>query len=612
MFEPSFSITPDPRYLFLSEQHREALAHLLYGASETGGFVLLTGEVGTGKTTVCRAFLEQLPDGVEVGLVLNPALTGLELIAAVCDEFGVQVPPHERSTKRLIDLLNTYLLECHAKGRRPVLIIDEAQNLRPAVLEQVRLLTNLETPKHKLLQIFLVGQPELRTLLASEELRQLNQRITARFHLSPLSKAETGAYIRHRLAIAGVDRPLFSRAAVRHVHRHSGGVPRLINLICDRALLGTAVSHRLQANATIVDQAAREVRGRDLSQPWPQRPAWLGMALTAVLAAAVGIWIGGSGLLPWPATQTPASAAQSPVEEGGDAHTARMADNPSDQSPTSAPSGKPAPGSQTSAAAAATSTQDAMPDQQALIETTEATGQIAAVRAQSVGYPTLLPVTPEVIATPHGESASLGALLHNPQATLETLLRLWDQPWPTHAEAEAETGTELKCATLEDQVGLACEHDNGRWSNLRRFDRPAALQLTLADGRQGEVVLRGLNEEYALIDAGEGRAPLAVLIADLDQRWSGDYRLLWRLPPTGERVIGRTATPASIRWLRAQLRAWPAGDPLLPDGDAYDQTLMTQVRAFQSEQGLEVDGIAGPQTLILLANVLTPSSPEQP
>ena len=258
--EASFSITPDPQYLFLGEQHREALAHLLYGAGESGGFVLLTGEVGTGKTTVCRAFLEQLPEGVDVALILNPAMTVTELLRAACDELRIEVPETERTVKCLVDRLNDYLLKAHAEGRRAVLLIDEAQDLKPKVLEQVRLLTNLETTKHKLLQVFLVGQPELRTLLQREGLRQLDQRITARYHLRPFDARETAEYVRHRLAVAGVERQLFTRAAMRRVHRFSGGIPRLINILCDRSLLGACVSRSPMVTGTIVDKAAREIR----------------------------------------------------------------------------------------------------------------------------------------------------------------------------------------------------------------------------------------------------------------------------------------------------------------------------------------------------------------
>ncbi|HET97765.1 MAG TPA: AAA family ATPase, partial [Desulfurivibrio alkaliphilus] len=254
-----FAITPDPRALYLSERHREALAHLLYGAGEGGGFVLLTGEVGTGKTTLCRSLLEQLPADVDLALILNPKLDAVELVAAICDELKIPYPAGSASLKVLVAALNDYLLQNHAAGRRTVLIIDEAQNLAPEVLEQVRLLTNLETAEIKLLQIVLIGQPELRELLQSDELRQLAQRITARYHLDPLDRAESVAYVRHRLQVAGVERPLFSAAALKALYRLSGGVPRLINVIADRALLGAYVEERNLVDEAILRRAAREV-----------------------------------------------------------------------------------------------------------------------------------------------------------------------------------------------------------------------------------------------------------------------------------------------------------------------------------------------------------------
>ncbi len=287
--EASFSITPDPQYLFLSEQHREALAHLLYGAGEGGGFVLLTGEVGTGKTTVCRAFLEQLPPEVDVALILNPAVSSIELLRGICDEFRIRVPEQERTSKQLVDRINDFLLQAHANGRRPVLMIDEAQNLRPKVLEQIRLLTNLETPKHKLLQIFLVGQPELRTLLGRQGLRQLDQRITARFHLKPLNARETGDYIRHRLAVGGVERPLFTPSAVRRIHALSGGIPRLINILCDRALLGAYVSRSAHVTPRIVDRSAKEVKG-EAALPPQRREIGKIMIAAGLVAALIGGW----------------------------------------------------------------------------------------------------------------------------------------------------------------------------------------------------------------------------------------------------------------------------------------------------------------------------------
>src|SRR5213594_82377 len=237
--ERPFSLAPDPRYLYLSEAHREALAHLLYGIGEGGSFVQLTGEVGTGKTTVCRALLEQLPPDVDVAMIFNPRLTSIELLAAVCDELRVPYPPGTTSLKVLVDALSQALLDAHARGRRTVLIIDEAQNLSARVLEEVRLLTNLETTTQKLLQVVLIGQPELADLLSRRNLRQLSQRVTARYHLRPFSEAESQRYVQHRMEVAGQRQAIFTRQAVRAAHRLSRGIPRLLNTICDRALLAT-------------------------------------------------------------------------------------------------------------------------------------------------------------------------------------------------------------------------------------------------------------------------------------------------------------------------------------------------------------------------------------
>src|SRR5271154_2743160 len=237
--EKPFAITPDPRYLYMSERHAEALAHLLYGINESGGFIQLTGEVGTGKTTVVRTLLSRVPHHADVAVILNPRVTPVEFLLTICEELGVSIAEADRaSVKQMVDALNRRLLSAHAEGRRIIVLVDEAQNLSIEVLEQVRLLTNLETPTQKLLQIILIGQPELRELLDRTDLRQLAQRITGRYHLKPLSREETIAYVRHRLRVAGATNEIFSNAALREVHRLSGGVPRVINIICDRALLG--------------------------------------------------------------------------------------------------------------------------------------------------------------------------------------------------------------------------------------------------------------------------------------------------------------------------------------------------------------------------------------
>ena len=262
--EKPFAITPDPRYLFMSERHGEALAHLVYGVTESGGFIQLTGEVGTGKTTLVRTLLGKVPEKADVALILNPQLTAIEFLQTICEELSIPVPPSSGSTKALVDALNEHLLAAHAKGRRTILLVDEAQNLAAEVLEEVRLLTNLETAKQKLLQIILIGQPELRELLARNDLRQLAQRVTGRYHLQPLTHDESDQYINHRLRVAGALVEIFDSAARREVYRLSGGVPRLINVICDRALLGAYSRGVRTVDNKLVREATSEVSGEKI------------------------------------------------------------------------------------------------------------------------------------------------------------------------------------------------------------------------------------------------------------------------------------------------------------------------------------------------------------
>lgn len=304
-----FTISPDPRYLFLSERHREAFVHLMYGAQGSGGFVLLTGDIGTGKTTVCRHFLEHTPAQSQVAYIFNPRLSVAELLRSIADEFGYPVPAHqgrETTVKELVDPLNRFLLTAHAAGRSPILIIDEAQNLAPEVLEQLRLLTNLETNERKLLQIVLIGQPELRDILARPGLEQLAQRIVARFHLGPLDEPDTNRYIAHRLNIAGLSGPLpFTARALRRIHTLTGGVPRKINLLCGRALLGAYSQGTKSVGPDIVAHAAVEVFGETAQTP--SRARSLALLGAGVLAGATAT----AGLLLW--WRTPPVTAPLPV-----------------------------------------------------------------------------------------------------------------------------------------------------------------------------------------------------------------------------------------------------------------------------------------------------------
>lgn len=318
--ENPFSNTPDPSYLFLSERHQEALAHLQYGVNGTSGFVLLTGEVGTGKTTVSRCLVEQLPDNIDLAMCLNPRLSEAELLATICDELAIDrknCAPN--SVKDHMDALNRHLLQGHANGRRAVLIIDEAQSLPPSLLEQVRLLTNLETASTKLLQIILIGQSELRGTLERNDMRQLSQRITARYHLNPMTRPETDKYIRHRLWVGKLPVDLFQPGALAVIHDYSGGVPRLINSICERCLLGAYATNTKTVDASLVHTAAHEVLGSpmpaeasssDVAVPVPlNRTFAVAMAAAVVLGTATLSQHDRDGLRAF------ASAASEPVSE---------------------------------------------------------------------------------------------------------------------------------------------------------------------------------------------------------------------------------------------------------------------------------------------------------
>jgi len=320
--EAPFSIAPAPRYLYMSQRHQDALAHLLYGVNGEGGFVLLTGEVGTGKTTISRCLLEQIPETCGVAYIFNPKLTVEELLSTICVEFGIVCPPRNTSIKVFVDCINAHLLDAHAKGRHSVLIIDEAQNLSAEVLEQMRLLTNLETNERKLLQIILIGQPELAAMLERQELRQLAQRIVARYHLGNLSKTEVVAYVQHRLEVAGTQRQLFPLAIMGRLHRLSGGIPRIINVLCDRALLGTYAQGKERVDRATLEQAAREVF---------HRPSTQRRSMRRFIAAGLIVLVGGAlavaAFRDQPRTKV-ATVQQTVAQPALPTHTMKAADQP--------------------------------------------------------------------------------------------------------------------------------------------------------------------------------------------------------------------------------------------------------------------------------------------
>jgi general secretion pathway protein A len=577
--EKPFAITPDPRYLYLSERHAEALAHLLYGINEAGGFIQLTGEVGTGKTTVVRTLLARLPQNADVAVIMNPRVTPAEFLLTICEELGVAVAPEDRdSVKQMVDALNRRLLEAHAEGRRVIVIVDEAQNLSTDVLEQVRLLTNLETPTQKLLQIILIGQPELRELLARNELRQLAQRITGRYHLSPLAPDETRAYVRHRLRVAGVSTDIFSAGALHEVHRLSSGIPRVINVCCDRALLGAFTRETRKVNAALVRSAAGEVYGRRFA------PVWIGwLAGCAAVLATLVLVFGGWRYRDLHAPGSPPASARNFQVAGA---TAPAADDASMAALASAATGSGTAAAPASAAGAPASA-----------ATSAAASPLGAASAASAS-PAAAP------SPPPPATGSLNLLLQaNVAATSEAsayrrLFSLWGITMPEDKDP---------CGQAH-RAGLACFDQRGSWAEVHMLNRPAILTLIDDLGHRHHVVLTALTDKTATLVLGDHTEQLP--LDDVSRYWFGEFTVVWKPKTKRTRELSVGMSGDEVRWLRRSLKALQ-GAAVDPDqGDQFDADLAKQVEDFQREHRLNVDGIAGIRTQMVLETALAdPDSP---
>jgi len=587
-----FSIAPNPQFLYMSRQHREALAHLMYGVRSSDGFTLLTGEVGTGKTTICRGLVERLPDEVDVALILNPRVTALELVATLCDELKIAYPKDTTSIKVLTDVLNAYLLENHAAGRRTVLIIDEAQCLSAEALEQLRLLTNLETSTAKLLQIILVGQPELRELLARDDLRQLAQRITARFHLVPFSRAETAAYIRHRLELAGGSGAIFDERVIDLVHNLAKGVPRLINVLCDRAMLGAFAEGASAVDTRIMRKAAAEVLPAT-RRDGPRRRTWLrGLALLPLgLGLAVGLWYGISRPYePAPGYTPQVTVAEAPLS-----------------SSTSLPPGESAPPPDQPPAPAAVepagSALEQMPSES--MPGDAGTSPDTAVAAATEPVPEAVVPDPVVGDEPSPPAPSLAE--HLDAAGSTALARAWAGLFRLWGYDSAAATDEQACAQAP-AAGLACLKGGGSWGLLSRFDRPAVLLLHSGSGRPVAVVLQQVDGDRVTLEV-DGEV-LRVSRAEVEQAWYGDYRLLWKKPPSGNVMLRPGMRGSDVRWLRERLTEVNGRETVTADPALYDESLASEVIALQRGHNLLTDGWAGPHTLIVLNNLI--ADPEIP
>ncbi|MEO7108013.1 MAG: AAA family ATPase [Rhodoferax sp.] len=555
-----FSIAPDPRYLFMSERHREALAHLLFGVSSPhstaggsgGGFVLLTGDIGTGKTTICRCFLEQIPEGCHVAYIFNPKLTVVELLQSICEEFHIPLVSNatpRATAKDYIDGLNAFLLQSHAAGQSCVLIIDEAQNLQADVLEQLRLLTNLETNARKLLQIVLIGQPELRTMLARPELEQLAQRVIARFHLNALTEAESAQYIQHRLAVAGHTGALpFDRRALQAIHRLTRGVPRRINLLCGRALLGAWATGQHSINRGIVNKAATEVFGaehRTLHRPGIARNAWL-LAGAGVL---VGVVVTAALML-----------------------TGWRSAPPTLLRPSKAPAG-PA------------KTASALP----IAAQSSASSAMASASLSSAPVPAI---------------TTLETVL--PQLTVDiaqawnSLSPSWQLPANSSDPCAAALAQHLQCyRTTKLNLPL-----------LRQLGRPGILTLQADDNTARYAVLVDMGDQTATLQMGTQRQ--TVSLSALARRWTGDFATLWRAPDGYNPAARGGATGPAITQLARQLdqldgitAATATSAP-----QQLDSALKSRVSDFQRTHGLQTDGQPGPMTYMQLESALGNNTPK--
>jgi general secretion pathway protein A len=568
-----FSIAPDPRYLFMSERHREALAHLLYGAQGGGGFVLLTGEIGAGKTTIARCFMEQVPAHCQVAYIFNPRLTVIELLRSICDDFGIDYVRHapgDVTIKDYIDPLNEHLLRTHAQGKSNILIIDEAQMLPPDVLEQLRLLTNLETSERKLLQIMLIGQPELREMLERPELEQLAQRVIARYHLAALNAGETAQYIAHRLTVAGLRTAVpFSPDAVKRIQRWTRGVPRRINLLCDRAMLGAYSQGLAQVDRTIVDKAAHEVFGRLLNKRTGElqrsEPTAEPEGRHSESASTKGHW---SKAALWAMAGLGGTALVA-----GTVLALRPASRPSAPNWWARPAASAAPQPQAQGSPPASAAPDVLP-----AEPASAAPRVPAAAPVSAWAPTLSQTPPTTV--------NFTGLAQDESQAWVALGSLWKVSLGVQSPCDDATAAHLACYRSEE--GLAV---------IRQITRPGIVTLTDEQGRHAYALITGWGPQSVTLRMGSSTQ--TVPLTAMAKVWQGDFATLWLTPPDYRRKLVRGTKGAAVDWLATRL-ATLQGEPAPPPGTRFGSELEAKVKAFQLAQGLKPDGVAGSTTLMQL------------
>ena len=572
--EAPFSIAPDPRYLYMTAQHREALAHLVYGLNSEGGCILLTGEVGTGKTTICRCLLEQIPDQANVALVLNPKVSEVELLETICDELKIDYPDADNSLKTYTDRIYQFLIESNRNNEKTVLIIDEAQNLNSAVLEQLRLLTNLETNQRKLLQIIILGQPELLDILARSEMRQLAQRITARFHLQPLTRMEVKAYVSHRLAIAGQNIQIFPEKSIKLLYKLSNGVPRLINILCDRALLGAYVEGQYAVHPPIIKKAAKEVFGelKNVEKQQKNRQ-WLYpiAALSGVTFFAIAVFL---YLTLSPLTDNKNQTSLS---------TLLAADTETQAAKNSATTPLPEQASTEENIISTEQADEKMPD---LTETllTENTAEkiIAAeenLETQNIPEKNIKSSVDDVEKILNDKNSS-------PVSAYQALFNAWNHDYNNKIATTA-------CKQAE-AFSLRCLHKQGNLNSLKTHNRPAVLTLIDKQGQPRYITITAIQGDLATVYSNNSK--YTIKLSELDKYWYGQFILLWHKPEFYSSAITPGSRGNIVGWLRTHF----SDEQTTANNDVYDDDLVKQVKKFQAQHGLVADGIVGPVTIIHL------------
>jgi len=576
--EKPFNLTPDPKYLYLSDKHKEAFAHLLFGIKNHTGFVMVTGEIGTGKTTICRNLLNQLDPDTELAFVFNPSLNPVELLKRINSEFGI--PSDADNVLELTDALNAHLLDAAAKNKSCVLVIDEAQNLTPPVLEQIRLLSNLETETEKLLQIILIGQPELLERLQLKELRQLNQRITARYHLKPLNEQETLQYIAYRLHVAGGRRKVqFARSAVRAVYKQSGGTPRVINAICDRALLigYTKETHIITAN--LVRRAAREIRGEKAPGRrggWKSLARWVPSPSLLVAVVLVAVLV-----------RFFAMPLEKAARELGMFNTLLKIEGPSaNPSPPVSPA---------QADAVSPADNNKATEQMAALLQNSAVAQRVLERLSALSETE----TPAPRQPAYAAAERLAALEPNAarSAAAAALLRAWNMAM---VSGPPENDSVESLTAFAAQNGLAYEQLSPAVAQLIAINLPAFVKMSV-DGKTFWAALLGLDGSALRLSGNDPDSFLELSRDKFREHYADEAVVFWRDPAPGTPTLSPGRSGKAVANLKRQLRQL-GRIAENNTSDTYDSQTAMAVSKIQAETGLLVDGIVGKQVRMILTS----------